>query len=119
MRTTRIGLVIAGVLGLADLSMLIPGEDGPPLAIALGVAALGVITLVSLPFGWRGSRVALAVVIVTRLVSAVAAVPALFIPELPLPLRLWVAAGVVLTLLAVGLISTGLFRREKTGAVRP
>jgi uncharacterized membrane protein len=58
---------------------VIGSPDAPPLIVSLGVAALGLITLVSLVPARRGNRGALTAVVVTRVISAVLAVPAFFL----------------------------------------
>lgn len=47
--------------------------------MSLGVAALGLITLLALVPARRGSRGALTAIVVTRVISAVLAVPAFFL----------------------------------------
>ena len=58
---------------------VIGSPDAPPLIVSLGVAALGLITLLSLVPARRGNRGALTAVVVTRVISAVLAVPAFFL----------------------------------------
>jgi hypothetical protein len=72
---------IFAALGLIDVALtgVIGSSDAPPLLVSLGVAALGLITLLSLVPARRGSRGALVAVVVTRVISAVLAVPAFFL----------------------------------------
>jgi len=72
---------IFALLGLVDVALtaVIGSPDAPPLIVSLGVAALGLITLVSLVPARRGNRGALTAVVVTRVISAVLAVPAFFL----------------------------------------
>jgi len=105
------GLVLAGLLGLADLATpLVTDGEHPPVVIALLAAALGLATLVAAVGAWRGSRVAAWVVVATRLVSAVIALPAFVVPDVPAPVVLAAGAGVAATLLAAGLVGTALAR---------
>ena len=69
---------IFALLGLIDVALtaVIGSPDAPPLIVSLGVAALGLITLVSLVPARRGNRGALTAVVVTWVISAVLAVPA-------------------------------------------
>ena len=69
---------IFAVLGLIDVALtgVIGSTDAPPLVVSLGVAALGLITLLALVPARRGSRGALIAIVVTRVISAVLAVPA-------------------------------------------
>ena len=72
---------IFALLGLIDVALtaVIGSPDAPPLIVSLGVAALGLITLLSLVPARRGNRGALTAVVVTRVISAVLAVPAFFL----------------------------------------
>jgi uncharacterized membrane protein len=104
------GLVLAGLLGLADLATpLVTDGEQPPVVIALLAAALGLATLVAAVGAWRGSRAAW-VVVATRLVSAVIALPAFVVPDVPAPVVLAAGAGVAATLLTAGLVGTALAR---------
>jgi hypothetical protein len=72
---------IFAVLGLIDVALtgVVGSPDAPPLIVSLGVAALGLITLLALVPARRGSRGALIAIVVTRVISAVLAVPAFFL----------------------------------------
>jgi hypothetical protein len=72
---------IFALLGLIDVALtaVIGSPDAPPLIVSLGVAALGLITLLSLVPARRGNRGALTAVVATRVISAVLAVPAFFL----------------------------------------
>jgi len=72
---------IFATLGLIDVALtaVIGSSDAPPLIVSLGVAALGLITLLSLAPARRGSRGALTAIVVTRVISAVLTVPAFFL----------------------------------------
>ena len=69
---------IFALLGLIDVALtaVIGSPDAPPLIVSLGVAALGLITLLSLVPARRGNRGALSAVVVTRVISAVLAASA-------------------------------------------
>jgi hypothetical protein len=72
---------IFALLGLIDVALtaVIGSPDAPPLIVSLGAAALGLITLLSLVPARRGNRGALTAIVVTRVISAVLAVPAFFL----------------------------------------
>jgi hypothetical protein len=72
---------IFATLGLIDVALtaVIGSSDAPPLIVSRGVAALGLITLLALVPARRGSRGALTAIVVTRVISAVLAVPAFFL----------------------------------------
>ena len=73
---------IFAALGLIDVALMgvIGSADAPPLVVSLGAGALGLITLLSLVPARRGSRPALAAIVVSRVISAaVFAAPAFFL----------------------------------------
>ena len=72
---------IFATLGLIDVALtaVIGSSVAPPLIVSLGVAILGLITLLALVPARRGSRGALTAIVVTRVISAVLAVPAFFL----------------------------------------
>ena len=80
-RLTSTVVGIFAMLGLIDVALtgVIGSPDAPPLVVSLGVGALGLITLGSLVPARRGSRPALIAVLVTRVISAILAVPAFFL----------------------------------------
>ena len=105
---TRVGLVLAVVLGLADVvSTFFPtpdGEVGPPLAIVILGGVIGLATLAAVAVAWRsGRRGALRIVAGTRVLSAITALPAFFV-DVPPWLKLVVAVLVVLTVVCVVLV---------------
>jgi uncharacterized MnhB-related membrane protein len=93
---------IFAVLGLVDVALtgVIGSSGAPPLAVSLGVAALGLITLLSLVPARRGSRPALVAIVVTRVISAVLAVPAFFLdaPAWVMAVEGFVIAGTITAL---------------------
>jgi hypothetical protein len=110
-KTFLTGLVIAGLLGVADLTA-IPTSDGqhPPLPVGIADTILGVLTLVGVYYAWRGRRGGVTTVIVTRLLSAVSAVPAFFADGVPAGAMVAAGVGIAITLLAVALIAPQLRR---------
>ena len=105
---TRVGLVLAVVLGLADVvATFFPtpdGEIGPPLAIVILGGVIGLATLAAVAVAWRsGRRGALRIVAGTRVLSAITALPAFFV-DVPAWVKLVVAVGVVLTVVCVVLV---------------
>lgn len=119
---TRAGLVLAALLGVADVvSAFFPtpdGEIGPPLPIVLLGGLLGVATLAAVVVAWRtGRRGALRIVAGTRVLSAITALPAFFV-DIPAWLRLAAAVAVVLTVVCVLLVLAPA-RRSASVAGRP
>ncbi|MEU6407316.1 hypothetical protein [Microbispora sp. NPDC046933] len=104
-----IGLVIAGLFGLIDV-ISVPFGDGehPPFVVALADGVLGLITVVGVVLAWRGSRAGVVAVIVTRLLSALTAVPAFFSDGVPAPAVAVAAVGIVLTLACVAFLAPAL-----------
>ncbi|MFC5214890.1 hypothetical protein [Streptomyces coerulescens] len=101
-RKNKVGLGLAMALGLFDMTnfLSIPAEKsdvpGPPTAILLADGVLGVITVLAVIHAWRrADRTASRVVAGTRILSAIAALPALFVTGVPA----WVVAVVALFVL--------------------
>ncbi|MFB6956738.1 hypothetical protein ACFCYB_06780 [Streptomyces sp. NPDC056309] len=109
------GLVLAGLLSLIDVVSM-PFGDGehPPFAVAVAGAVIGLITLVGVVLAWRGSRAGAVAVIVTRLLSALSAVPVFFADDVPGALVGLVVLAILLTLACVALIAPGLRDRAAT-----
>jgi len=108
----RTGLVLTILLGLFDVVLPIGGVDGPPLPVAIAGAILGLITIVAAVFAWRsgasGSRAGVMTVVVTRILSALTAVPAFFASDVPAEAQVAAAAICGLTVVAVALLVPGL-----------
>ncbi|MDQ4009117.1 MAG: hypothetical protein M3228_00070 [Actinomycetota bacterium] len=103
----KVGLAIAGVLGLFDCAALLtpyPEEPGPPVGILVLDTILGVITVVAVVIGWRAARrSALRVAAGARILSAITALPAFFV-DVPAAVKLLVSVFVVVTVVAVVLM---------------
>ena len=100
--TNRIALVIFGLLSVGDIATL-PATDGehPPYWVAALGAALGVASLYFVVRLWRGADSGLPALIGLRVLSALTAVPAFFVSDVPAAAVVAAAAIVVLTVLAV------------------
>jgi hypothetical protein len=105
--TVRVGLVLAALLGLVDVIGGI-SQLGPdallPFAVAATTIVLGLITIVVVPFAWPGAGWASWTVIVTRAVAAMTALPAFFVPGVPVPAVIAAAVTISVTVLAIVLI---------------
>jgi hypothetical protein len=104
----KVGLAIAGLLGLADIpAALMPtpdGEVGPPYAILVLGSILGVVTVVAVVIGWtKANRAAIRVAAGARIVSVLTALPAFFV-DVPWFIKLLVTVAVVLTVISVVLM---------------
>ena len=108
-RTNKVGLVLAGVLGLLDVINLASinapfpaGMTPPPTWLVVLWGVLGVVTLVAIPFAWRGNRKAVLTVVATRILSVLGQVPAYFV-EVPSYILATTTVAILLTILAVWL----------------
>ncbi len=100
----RIGLVLFGLLSLADIATpFVTDGSHPPISISVISAVLGVISLVLVVQAWRGRHRAVIPLVVTRILSAASAVPAFF-GGVPAPAVLAAAAIVVVTTVGVILV---------------
>jgi len=108
----KIGLALAGLLGLADVlgTLAIPAlaastEPGPPPEVMIAGGVLGVITLVAVVYTFRtASRVGARIASASRILSMLTSLPAFFVPDVPAGLVVLAAASVVLTLICVYLV---------------
>jgi membrane protein YdbS with pleckstrin-like domain len=105
---TNVTTSIFAVLGLIDIALLgvVGSHDAPPLMVSIGVAALGLITLVALVPARRGSRGALGLVVVARVISAALAAPAFFLHA---PVWVMIVEAFVIAATVVALV---LLRRQ-------
>jgi hypothetical protein len=106
LQDVRHRLVLATLFGLADLATpLTTDGEHPPMAIAVAGATLGLLTLAGVGYAWQGRRGGVTTIIVTRLLSAVTAVPAFFVDGVPAGARIVAAARVVLTIVCVATVA--------------
>lgn len=106
------GLVLAGLLALGDIATPFTSDgEHPPIAIGIATAVIGLLTVVGIVLAWRGSRNGITTIIVTRLLSAVTAVPAFVVDDVPGWAIGAAAVGIALTLLCVALLAPQLRRR--------
>ena len=114
-RMNRAGLVVLGLLSVADLfGPLLTDGDHPPMEIAIGGSVVGLVSLVLLAFVWQGKRWALAPLITLRIASALLAVPAFFVADVPAGAV--AAAGVGVAATVFGVVAALLPSRELVGA---
>lgn len=114
-RSYRAGLVILALLSLVDVAgPLMTDGDNPPMEIALAGAALGVASLVCVVLAWRGMTRAVLPLAALRLLSALTAVPAFFISDVPPAIRGLAAVLVLLTVAGVALVVGSRGRRMVT-----
>lgn len=101
----RIGLVIFALLSLADIAgiVLTDGEH-PPYAVAALGAALGLVSLFLVVQAFRHPSRSVRLLIGLRVLSAVTALPAFFVSDVPAAALAAATAFVVLT--AAGVLLT-------------
>jgi hypothetical protein len=105
-RSYRTGLIVLGVLSVLDvLGPLATDGEHPPMWIALIGSALGLASLALVVAAWRGSHRAVLPLVVLRLLSALSAVPAFFVDDVPAGIIALVAVIVAATLVGVALVS--------------
>jgi FtsH-binding integral membrane protein len=98
--------VLLGVLDIAGLAGLFIGS-GPPAAVVIAGAALGVLTLAGIRPVWRGGRGGLVTVLGTRLLSAVLSLPVFVTDDAPGWAKTVVVAALVVTAASLTLILAG------------
>lgn len=109
-RKNKVGLVIAGLLGLVDMANVVDlssadDHPGPPVAILAMDAVLGLVTVAAVIYTFRtGTRAGSRIAAASRILSAFTAVPAFFVTGVPAPLVAAAATFVVLTVLCVALL---------------
>lgn len=104
-RTFRAGLVVFGLLSVADLSTpLVTDGEHPPMSIAIVAAVIGLISLGLVVLAWRGVRRAVVPLVVLRVLSALTAVPAFLEPGVPGAAKAAAGAGIVVTAVALILV---------------
>jgi len=106
--TQKVGLALAGLLSLVNIASVVgpapEGEVGPPAVVLWAGTVLGVVGLVAVIVAWRtGSRSALRVAAGALVVTALTAVPALFV-DVPAFIKVFVAITVLASVAAVVLM---------------
>lgn len=105
-RSFRSGLVILGVLSLLDLvGPLMTNGDNPPMSVALVGSVLGAASLVCVYFAWRGSSRAVLPLTILRVLSALTAVPGLFVADVPAAIRVLAGLIVLLSIIGIALVA--------------
>jgi hypothetical protein len=103
----KTGLALAGLLSVTNIpSAFSPtpeGQEGPPYAVLLVGALLGVVGLVAAVMAWRGHRAALRVCAGALIVNVLLTLPAFFV-DVPSWIKAAAAFSVLLTVAAVVLM---------------
>ena len=104
-RSRTTGLALLGLLSLLDLAgPLLTDGDHPPMEVAVVGSVVGLVSLVLVGYAYRGSSRAVAPLVVLRVLSALTAVPAFFVDDVPAGVEALVVALLVLTLVGVALV---------------
>ncbi len=104
----KVGLAIAGLLGLSDLPAFLEktpdGEVGPPFGILVVGSICGLVTVVAVIVAWaKANRGAIRVAAGARVISMLTALPAFFV-DVPAFIKLLVTAFVILTVVSLVLM---------------
>ncbi len=106
----KTGLVLCGLLAAADIASLAAlsqrgTDNGPPAAVLVANAVLGVLTIAAVIFTWRTrSRLGARIAAAARVLSALTAVPAFFVDDVSTGFVAGAGAAVVVTLVAIWLL---------------
>jgi hypothetical protein len=108
----KTGLILAILLSLTEFTSLLrlggnykPGTDGPPVAVAIGGSALGVVIVIAAIHMWATRNRAGGRIIAGALIlSAIPSVTALFVSSVPATVKAVLAALVVVAIIAVMLV---------------
>ncbi|WP_416981355.1 hypothetical protein [Streptomyces sp. T028] len=107
----RVGLVLAGTLGLLDVTFAftIPEGDadtpGPPVGIVVADAVLGLITVIAVVYTWRtADRTGSRAVAGSRVLSVITALPAFYVNGVPAGIVTGTSAFVIVNVVAVAFV---------------
>lgn len=114
-RLLRVGLVLAGLLGVGDVItgvQAVAGAFFAPPAVGIGMIVLGVLTVALVPVAWNGRRWPAWVAVAARVLSAVTALPAFFVPDVPAAGVIAASVGLLLSATVAVLVAFGLAGRR-------
>lgn len=108
----KVGYVLAGLIGATSvLGVFVPvpqDEPGPPFVVIVLGALLGILGLVGVVIAWRtGSRLWARITAAALTIGAITALPAFFVPGVPIPLVAWAGVTVIATIAAIALMFSG------------
>ena len=104
----RTGLAIFGLLSLGDMATLaLTDGETPPYAIAAIVCLIGIFSLAFVVTAWLDPGESLRLLIGLRILSAITALPAFFVSDVPAGAQAAAAGVVVLTAAGVLLTARG------------
>jgi hypothetical protein len=105
----KAGLILAVLLGLVEIANVNGGRpnrsDGPPVGFARAGAVFGLVTVIAAIYMWVSrNRLGGRIVAGVLFLSAIPNVGALFISAVPAPVKVGIAAFVVVAIVAVMLV---------------
>jgi FtsH-binding integral membrane protein len=105
-RSVLIGLIICALLGIADIVGVVGAgaDDGPPVAVVIIGAVLGVVSLYGVRLAWTSWPRGRVLIVVTRVLSALLGVPAFFADDAPDWAPAFVGVSILLTIIGVALL---------------
>lgn len=108
----KVGYVLAGLLsasGIGGVFVPMPqDEPGPPFVVLAIGALLGILGLVGVALAWRtGSRLWARITAAALTIGAITALPAFFVPGVPIPLVAVAGVSVIATIVAIALMFSG------------
>lgn len=113
-RTRTIGLLLLGLLSLADIALIaITDGESPPYPVAASAAVLGLLSLWLVVRALRDPAASVRVLVGLRVLSVVLALPAFVADDVPAGAVAGAAVGVLLTLAGVLLVGAGARRRAE------
>jgi hypothetical protein len=106
-----IGLGLCGLLGLFDMTSIAligrqdTGQPGPPAAVLVFAAVMGVVTVAAALYTWRTrDRLGARIVAGSRVLSALTALPAFFVDDVSPALVAAAGGGILVTLIGIWLL---------------
>lgn len=115
MMLLRVGLGLAAVLGVLDVItgvQALAGAFFAPPEVGIAMIVLGTITLAAVPIAWTGRRWPAWVAVAARVLSAMTALPAFFVPDVPAAGVVAASIGILLTAAVALLVAFGLAGRR-------
>jgi uncharacterized membrane protein (UPF0136 family) len=111
-RSRTAGLVILALLGVLDIAGLVgfAMEPTPPIAVIIGGAVLGALTVIGVWLAWRSRRGGIALAIGSRVIAALVGIPIFFMDT---PGWIQVATAVVMVLTVLGIVLIGAVGRSR------
>lgn len=103
----KLGLGVYAALSVLDIVGLV-ATDGkhPPYSVAIAGAILGLVSIALVAMAWRGNRRAVAPLVVLRILSALTAVPAFVVDDVPVAAQVLAGVIIAMTVLATLMVAT-------------